>query len=151
MKEQTQTNGKLLVPPGAEIIQQGIFENPCGKINFKNPTACSTSPLPPLVQTYYDSENGVLQMYCMVYIASETFVNKGFTIYYNPDYTARGRNQPLNTFFIAYDTPDMSSSSFYAYSINFSMRINKPADIQTILWDTDPRGSRGTVTTVQPA
>ena len=151
MKEQFQTNEKLLVPPGSEIIQQGIFKTPCGEINFNNPTACSTYPLPPLVQTYYDSENGVLQMYCMVFIASETVENKDFTIYHNSKYTARGRSQALNTFFITYDTPDMSSTSFYAYSVNFAIRMDKPTDIQTILWDTDPRGSRGTVTTVQPA
>ena len=61
----------------------------------------------------------------------------------------------LPIFYIDYDAPNNSTNDYIAYEINFSLNYGSHSEnlaprVETILWDEDPRGSRGTVIDVPP-
>ncbi|MFI0490480.1 hypothetical protein [Flavobacterium sp.] len=136
----TTNSSSTSVPPGTIIASS--FVPLTSQISFTNPRP--TTPLPPLVQSYYNAKTNNLQVCAIVFIDSSLTISS-FSVYYNPN--------PKNPIFnIAYDSNETTASTFNAYQINFEVsNLNpKPSSIQTVVYDIDPVNSRGTTTTVQP-
>lgn len=133
----TNTTGPIVTPPGVEITSDFMTLN--SVIQFKRPRP--TEPLQPLVQAYY--ENGILEVSAVTFIDASQNI-KLISVFYDD-------SQKKPTFYITYTAPDTKASEFMGYQVNFTIKIaNKPEEIETFVWDEDPRMSRGTTTTVQP-
>ncbi len=147
------SNDNIQIPPG-KLVAPSIAADSIAEVNFLNPyrNFITKRPLPPLVQNYYDKNMGILHMYAIVFVDSNEDPGS-FDVYQQEIVSESGKSQ-LN-FYITYDKPETRVSQFTGYRVNFAVRMpnpgNPPTQIETFLWDEDPRTSRGTVTTVQPA
>jgi hypothetical protein len=131
------TVDSLVKPKGTKI--PSTFKSLSSQINFIKQRP--TTPLPPLVQTYY--ENGSLQVCAVIFIDASQTINN-VDVYYDDT-----EEQPI--FYATYNAPETTASEFNAYQVNFDIDLqNQPKTIITYVWDEDPVGSRGTTTTVQP-
>jgi hypothetical protein len=134
------SNCTPVTPPGT-IVSSTTVKQLFTPISFPNPR--STRPFPPIAQAYYN--NGILEVSALVFVDSTIgFTNKSFSVYCD-------NSQTLPTFYVSYDEPETKASSFTMFQVSFEYPMeSQPREIQTIVWDEDPTGSRGTVTNVQP-
>jgi hypothetical protein len=136
---------KPVIPNGIKIPTTSVKPfsdggNPT-QISFLNKRP--NTPLPPLVQSFYNGEN--LQVCAVVFINVEANIDpRNINVYWDEDVLCPN-------FYISYDAAEAASSIFNAYQVNFNITLkNQPSTINTVVWDEDPIGSRGTITTVQP-
>jgi len=148
MSTTNETCKDIKLPPGTTQGVMNLNINKLSSINFTQPRP--TTPLPPLVQAYFYEENNILEVCAVVFIdASANLVpdegsQNAINVYYEDI-------NPTPNFFITYNAVEGSSKNFQAYQVTFTINMNsKPSDINTVVWDEDPRASRGTETTVQP-
>lgn len=112
------------------------------EISFTNARPCR--PLPPLVQTYFTSETGTLQVCAVIFLAQP---QNPSTI--NVNYSLDTDGNP--EFVINYDDSEIEATTFYGYQVNFDIYLAvKPSTITVFVNDIDPNTSRGTEVTVQP-
>lgn len=134
-----------LPPPGVVIQTQKV--NPLtGEFSFGD---SSPEIMPPITKTAWSNNNGLnLEVTNVVLIDSSVSIDASdVAIYWN-------NSLLLPIFYIDYSAPSDSTNNYVAYEISFSIPYPNsdyiPPRVETILWDEDPRGSRGTVTGVQP-
>lgn len=141
----------IKIPPGSKIVG-GKNKINWKKVNGNEITFLEerpSTPLPPLVQTTFyplgnESNNGTLEVCAFVYIAAELSEKSPISVYYQ-------NVEPTPNFYITYDAPEIKSAVFTQYQVTFAIGMDKkPNLINTIVWDEDPKASRGTLTTVQP-
>lgn len=148
MSTQTETCNSIICPPGTT---QGVniqnIEKQSG-INFTQPRP--TTPLPPLVQAFFNERTNILEVCAVVFIdananlSPDKNTNQIIDVYYEDI-------SPTPNFFITYNAVEGNSTNFQAYQVSFTIQMNsKPSNINTTVWDEDPKASRGTITTVQP-
>ncbi len=143
MNVQSTTNATL-TPSGRVIPSE--YHSLSNQICFTNPRP--KEPLQPLVQTSFKDDSGELQVSAVVFIDKNIAIPTSGGISVNFD--DRDPAQPL--FHVCYNAPETDGIDFMAYQVNFTLSLSqRPPTIQTILWDIDPKGSRGTITTVQTA
>lgn len=129
------------VPPKGTIVEGSKVLSPFSSpIVF--PNARSNKPFPPIVQAYYNGTNLQVSAVVLIDAAAEIFDN--ITVYYDD-------TQSMPRFYVTYNAPEAKASEFTLYQVDFTLDLEKqPLTIETIVWDEDPVGSRGTTTTVQP-
>lgn len=143
------TEDKVL-PPG-KAIKEKNFEvtNLDTTVGFAF-NSTSITPLSPIVQTSFNDE-GALQVSAIVFIAS-SIDNPNLDYVSKKEIDLFSGQEQLN-FYITYDAEEVSAQEFNAYRMDIT--VNNPprnlAQIQTFLWDEDPKTSRGTLTTVEQA
>lgn len=126
--------------PSITLIKSDSTEH--GKtITFPNDRPIT--PFSPTVEAYFEEKK--LQVSALVFIDAAANIESGsIKVYYN-------NTQETPVFYIVYDAPESQATKFSMYQVNFEIILHKkPLTIQTFLWDSDPVGSRGTTTTVQP-
>jgi hypothetical protein len=135
--------------PGIKIdnVKFEQLKNGTSLLQISFPFPRPTTPFPPLVQATFFGLNGpktnILEVSAIAFIYAEAVI-EDISVYWNSD-----NENPK--FSIAYDAPEVAAKEFTAYQVSFSVQIpEKPAIIETIVWDIDPITSRGTETTVQP-
>lgn len=137
------TNNKLL-PPGKPISKNNIAITKLdASISFSFDST-SVIPLSPVVQASFNGD--ALQVSAIVFIPSK-IENPNFDVINKKRITLFSGENQLN-FYITYDNEEVSSQTFNAYRVDFTVK-NPPRNlvqIQTFLWDEDPVGSRGTRT-----
>jgi hypothetical protein len=140
------STSNVLIPPGIVIPSESNLLL-SSQIRFVN--SRPTNPLPPLVQTNYYSSAHQLQVCAVIFLdaSNPNPINpESITVYYD-DVNIK---QP--TFYITYNAPETQASVFIAYQVNFVIALGQqPGTIESIVWDIDPKASRGTITTVQSA
>ncbi|WP_297332387.1 hypothetical protein [Flavobacterium sp.] len=137
-------------PPGQKITI--ISVRPAGKINFEN--KCPDIPLSPLVEATYFTESDEMRISAVVFLDA-AIVSPSFEVFQECQPYVEG--EPPVKFYVCYDHKRTMATEFNAYQVNFSLdpaaihgiEVNKINEIETFLWDTDPKASRGTVTNVQ--
>ena len=137
------TNDKLL-PPGKPLSKNNIVITKLdASISFSFDST-SVIPLSPVVQTSFNGD--ALQVSAVVFIPS-AIENPNFNVINKKRITLFSGEDQLN-FYITYDDEEISSQTFNAYRVDFTVK-NPPRNlvqIQTFLWDEDPVTSRGTRT-----
>lgn len=133
------------------------------QIEFPNPR--HNRPLPPTTQATIN-ENNELEISIVVFVSKNTeIIADGLCVIQDFSYT---NNQiPYANFYVCYDIAPESSATFDLFQLDFianpkdytpnmTLPIDLPIpnlldlkEIVSFLWDEDPLGSRGTVTTVQ--
>jgi hypothetical protein len=132
----TNTTGPIIQPPGVEISSE--FKSLNSVIQFTRPRP--SEPLQPLVQASF--QDGILEVSSVAFIDVNQKIDS-ISVYYDD-------SQKLPAFFLTYTAPETKASEFMAYQVNFKIELPaKPEEIETFVWDEDPRTSRGTYTTVQ--
>jgi hypothetical protein len=139
-----------LTPPGQKIAISSA--DIVGKISFKD--KYPKVPLPPVVEATYFTETKQIKISAVVFL-EEAIVNPAFEVYqhYEPYVTG----EPFIKFYVAYTFKETEAENFNAYQVNFIFEPSAApgstpdmiTEIETFLWDTDPKASRGTVTNVQ--
>jgi hypothetical protein len=130
------TTGPIVQPPGVEISSE--FKSLNSVIQFTRPRP--TEPLPPLVQASF--QDGILEVSSVAFIDASQKIGS-ISVYYDD-------SKDLPTFYVTYTAPETEASEFMGYQVNFKIKLpKKPEEIETFVWDEDPRTSRGTYTTVQ--
>ena len=139
----------IKIPPGAKINSTEIkfipLVNSTSPFQVTFPLPRPTTPLPPLVQATFLPVNGdgFVEVTAIIFIDAQANI-KNVSVYWNND-------NAYPKFNIAYDSAEVKSKTFNAYQVSFSVTVPvKPTLIETIVWDEDPKASRGTITTVQP-
>lgn len=137
-------------PPGQKIVI--LSANAVGKISFEN--KCPDIPLSPLVEATYFSDSDQIKVSAVVFLDA-AIANPSFDVF--QDFQPYVEGEPPVKFYICYDYKRTTATEFNAYQVNFTLdpaavhgiEISKIAEVETFLWDTDPKASRGTVTNVQ--
>ena len=163
-KTTTPTCAPIIVPERSVFLTKGPNQ-PKNNVGTQNPVEITfdhdrpVTPLEPLVQANYviyntggDVNTVTIQVCAVVFIntsAAPCIQEYGTMVYWNNNFAAP-------EFFIAYNAPEATSKTFYAYEVHFEIshgthEANPPIpEITTYLVDQDPVTSRGTKTTVQP-
>lgn len=147
----TNSNSDVLIkyPPGVCI--ENVNVNPIGSVCF--PDNKSKALLPPIVQANFKDNKEKIAVQAVVFIAKDEQSNLSLSIYQNSYVNIEGI--PQLQFFICYDMLETVAKEFNVYEVTFDadpISFDDFSEIKTIitfLWDVDPVGSRGTVTTVQ--
>lgn len=144
-----------IYPPGTPL-HVTLSRDSVGKIKF--PERTDRMLLSPLVEAYHVideiTKEETILVRAVVFIARKETKDLDFDIYQNCYIDLDGK--PQLQFFIAYDLVETKETDFLVYEVAFNAAaipygpLSKIITIQTFLWDIDPVGSRGTVTTVQP-
>jgi len=116
--------------------------------NSKN-KPLSLNPRTSLVQAIRrPDENNRIYVYTINFVA-----NKNKSLPFNASYTKPQKNAKMLDIEISYDLTPVTSSAFDVYQLAFYLDDipTSVTEITVTLVDTDPRTSRGTVTTVQEA
>lgn len=143
-------NQPLVPPPGTQITDVNCITLDA-QIGFNDTE--SGSLLPPLAQVAWSGsvrENDLtLIISTVIFIDKNLGVTSGsINVYWNESHL-----QPL--FYIDYSAPDEITNEYQAYQVNFTIGYSNhteeiPTRVETFVWDEDPEGSRGTLTTVKP-
>ncbi|RZN82493.1 MAG: hypothetical protein EVB11_08385 [Winogradskyella sp.] len=138
------------LPPPGRLISTGSVSSLT--ISFQFGTD-SSEILPPISKVNWQGSieggNLSLEVSNVVLIDSNAGINQdSVKIYWNESLL-------LPIFYIDYDAPNNPTNDYVAYEINFAIGYGDQTEnlaprVETILWDEDPRGSRGTITTVPP-
>ncbi|CAD0007270.1 hypothetical protein [Flavobacterium salmonis] len=157
--QQGSSCGPIEKPAGFEI---GVLANGLGyRINFPNPR--HKKPLPPIAQVTIN-EKHEMEISIVVFISQNAKVTADqLTVIQDFSYTNDGT--PYANFYVCYDVAPEPCSIFDVFQLSFTAnpncftpnsKCNLPIpnllelkEIVCFLWDEDPTGSRGTVTTVQ--
>ena len=149
MSETNEACQDIKIPAGVKINSTKVkftpLANSTSPFQVTFPLPRPTTPFPPLVQATFLPLNGdgFVEVTAIIFIDTQADI-KDVSVYWNQD-------NSYPKFNIAYDSAEVESKIFNAYQVSFSITIPvKPALIETIVWDEDPKASRGTVTTVQP-
>jgi len=149
MSTTNETCKDIEIPAGTKIDSTNVKFTPL--VNSSSPFQVTfplprpTTPFPPLVQATFLPLNGdgSVGVTAIVFIDAQANI-KNVSVYWNED-------NAYPKFDIAYDSAEVESKTFNAYQVSFSVTVPvKPTLIETIVWDEDPKASRGTITTVQP-
>ncbi|AYN05126.1 MULTISPECIES: hypothetical protein [unclassified Flavobacterium] len=147
----TNLNSEVLIkyPPGVCI--ESIDARPIGSVSF--PENRSKALLPPIVQASFENNKEKLVVQAVVFIAEDEQTDLCLSIYQNCYVNIEGI--PQLQFFVCYDMVETVAKEFNVYEVTFYADpipfddFSQIKTIVTFLWDVDPIGSRGTVTTVQ--
>ncbi len=133
------------------------------QIDFPNPR--HDKPLPPISQATVN-KNNELEISIVVFISKNTEI-KGDELTVIQDFSYTNTQVPYANFYVCYDIAPEPCATFNIFQLNFTadpkgfipndtlpkgLPTPNLLDLQEIvsfLWDEDPVGSRGTVTTVQ--
>ncbi|GEM_PF-1182419 len=133
------------------------------QIDFPNPR--HDKPLPPISQATVN-KNNELEISIVVFISKNTEI-KGDELKVIQDFSYTNDQVPYANFYVCYDIAPEPCATFNIFQLNFiadpkgyfpnaTLPKGLPVpnllalqEIVTFLWDEDPVGSRGTVTTVQ--
>ena len=147
--------------PGVEVIALNY------QITF--PNEGHNKPMPPIAQaTIIDLKDSTKEMLISIVVLLSQNVNlelNNLSVIQDFSYTNDGA--PYANFYVCYESVPEPSSTFNLFQLNFNADPNgytpntnspkKPipnlfdlTEIVSFLWDEDPLGSRGTVTTVRP-
>lgn len=141
----TNSECNTVIPNGTQIPTSSVIQliNQGVPVQISFMQSRPNAPLPPLVQSFYSE--GKLQVCAVVFINIETKIDQNsISVFWNQDVECPN-------FYVSYDAPEVTSTTFLAYQVNFNLHLEtQPSTINTVVWDEDPVGSRGTVTTVQP-
>ncbi|CAD0004819.1 MULTISPECIES: hypothetical protein [Flavobacterium] len=149
-------------PAGIKI--KGVKVKSLGyQIKFPNPR--HKKPLPPIAQVTINKKYE-MQISIVVFISEKTKVTADqLTVIQDFSYT--NNKMPYANFYVCYDVAPEPCSTFNIFQLSFKANpkdytpnrilpkdlpipdLLKLKEIVTFLWDEDPTGSRGTVTTVQ--
>jgi hypothetical protein len=160
--QQDSSCGQIEKPAGFEI--KGVQVNNLGyQIKFPNPR--HKKPLPPITQVTIN-EKYEMQISIVVFISENTKVAADkLTVIQDFSYT--NDRTPYANFYVCYDIAPEPCSTFNIFQLDFIANpkdytpnsilpkdlpipdLLKLKEIVSFLWDEDPTGSRGTVTTVQ--
>lgn len=160
--QQNSSCGPIEKPTGYEI--KGVKVNNLGyQIKFPNPR--HEKPLPPITQVTINEKNE-MQISIVVFISENTKVTPD-KLAVIQDFSYTNDRIPYANFYVCYDIAPEPCSTFTIFQLDFIANPNyyspnsmlptglpipdllKLKEIVSFLWDEDPTGSRGTVTTVQ--
>lgn len=155
---------KTVKPAGVEVPKVLVSKLDF-QIKFPNPR--HDKPLPPTVQaTINDSKE--LEISIVVFVSENTNIDPD-SLCVIQDFSYTNNKTPFANFYVCYDIAPVPCSTFNLFQLTFNA-INSPEgytpngilpkdmpipnildlkEIVSFLWDEDPVGSRGTVTTVQ--
>lgn len=130
----------ILIPASNVTVKQNMNDSTPVQITFQQKR--DATPLQPLLQASY--ANGILQFSAVVFLdANANIPAANISVYFDSNFTP-----PI--FYICYFANDQPTSSYNIYTVNFNYAMaDNPVTIQACVWDTDPKASRGTITTVQ--
>ncbi|THF51768.1 hypothetical protein E6C50_08400 [Flavobacterium supellecticarium] len=161
-KQENPTCQQKVKPAGIAIT--GVKVNRIEtQIDFPNPR--HDKPLPPISQATVNKDNE-LEISIVVFISANTAI-KGDELKVIQDFSYTNDQVPYANFYVCYDIAPEPCATFNIFQVNFTAdpkgyipnatlpkglpvpNLLALQEIVTFLWDEDPVGSRGTVTTVQ--
>ncbi|WP_445457017.1 hypothetical protein [Flavobacterium sp. HNIBRBA15423] len=156
---------KTVKPAGIEIKEVKV-NNLGFQISFPNPR--HNKPLPTIAEVAIN-DNNEMEISIVVFVSKNTDISSD-DLCVIQDFSYTNDKMPYANFYVCYDIAPEPCSAFNVFQLTFNA-INSPEgytpngtlpvmpdpnildlkEIVSFLWDEDPVGSRGTVTTVKSA